>query len=183
MLDEKQQQHRNLLAVTDQKSQEAYDKTVLYLSAGGIGVSLAFVRDLVGCRPIHHPCFLFGAWAFWGLSLTMTLVSMYTSHLAMRLDIRRLDKGEKIDSNAYDSMTTATNVSAGVLFVLGLLAIGLFAASALLQEGQMEKPGTTTVVEPSRTGLAEPDFKRGLNRPIPPPQEDQPAPPPPKNSE
>ncbi len=172
---EEDRKYRDLLLTTDQKSQESYDKTVLYLSAGGIGVSLAFVRDLAGTKQIEHPCFLITAWLLWGMSLTAVLVSMYTSHLAMRQTLRDLDAGKETAPGTFDTFTTALNVSAGLLFILGLLAIGLFAAFTLVG-GSMTDSKKTAIVQPTRTAIVEPTEKKGLNVPPREPKLDGPAP-------
>ena len=71
--------YRQALETLKQNSQESYDKTVLSLSAGALGVSFAFVTDIVGDWPAQRPGYLFAAWLFWGVSVTSVLFSFLSS--------------------------------------------------------------------------------------------------------
>jgi hypothetical protein len=44
--------YRKHLVDSCQKSQEAYDKAVLALSAGALGVTINFVKDIIGGHPV-----------------------------------------------------------------------------------------------------------------------------------
>ena len=57
--------YREWLVVAEQKSQENFDKTVLTLSGGALGISFAFLKDIVGPQPIILSVFLLTAWFAW----------------------------------------------------------------------------------------------------------------------
>ena len=59
--------YRESLEALKQKSQDSYDKTVLSLSAGALGLSFAFVKDIVGSWPPQAYAWLFAAWVSWGV--------------------------------------------------------------------------------------------------------------------
>ena len=68
-IDEIRAQYRQELVALEQKSQAEYDRVVLWLSGGAMGVSFTFVGRLIGDSPIHLAWALMVAWALWVLSL------------------------------------------------------------------------------------------------------------------
>ncbi len=123
------EEYRDSLISTEQKSTEQYDKAVLTLSGGALGVSFAFVRDLVGPDAVVCPGLLLVGWTCWALSCCSVLFSFYFSHQALRRAIRQLDSG-KIHSQApggwLDRATGVLNLLGGVLFVVGVVFAGTF---------------------------------------------------------
>ncbi len=125
-MDERESRYRKLLETLKQQSQESYDKTVLSLSAGALGVSFAFVKDIVGSWPAQEPSWLFTAWIFWGLSVTAVLFSFLCSQKALRKAIKQVDDGQ-IDSmklgGALNKVTIILNNAAGIAFLLGVISM------------------------------------------------------------
>ena len=129
------QDYRKQLVEAAHKSQENFDKTVLALSGGALGVSFTFLKEVVGTAPIKGPEFLVGAWIAWALSAFAVLLSYYLSHMALRVAIRQVDDGTIYKSRpggVYARFTAVLNISGATLFVLGVLAITLFASSNLM---------------------------------------------------
>ena len=83
-------EYRKHLQTAEQKSQEDFDKTVLSLSGGALGISFVFLKDVIGPNPVVNPGMLFAAWVAWGSSTFCVLASYYASHLALRRAIRHL---------------------------------------------------------------------------------------------
>jgi len=119
-------EYRRQLIALQQKAQESYDKTVLTLSGGALGVSFAFVTNFVERGSMQAPCLLFGAWSCWALSLATTLTSHLTGHEALRRAVEELDSGKPARGGCYDRFTGFLNRAAGVLFVVGVLFVGAF---------------------------------------------------------
>lgn len=82
-------EYRKHLAQLEAQSQDAYDKAVITLSAGALGVSLAFLRDIVGPAGTHDLSLALVAWISWTVSLASVLWSFYSSRAALRWTIRR----------------------------------------------------------------------------------------------
>ncbi|MCC5858636.1 MAG: hypothetical protein JJT90_10800 [Ectothiorhodospiraceae bacterium] len=113
--------YRNLLIETEQKAQEGYDKAILSLSGGALGISFAFVGDLVPLAEAKFVALLLGAWVSWTLAIAFTLFSYLSSVFAMREAIENLDEGKEEASRGFlDRATDLMNVLAGILFVLGV---------------------------------------------------------------
>jgi hypothetical protein len=149
-------EHRKHLVTADQKSQEDFDKTVLSLSGGALGISFVFLKDVIGPNPIHSPELLFAAW---GASTFCVLLSYYLSHLAIRATIRQIDQDtlHVENSGGIYSITTATlNVAGAVLFLVGVVTITLFANSNLKSKGTVDVSTkiANTATAPSATTSA-----------------------------
>ena len=130
-MEDDKSRYRELLETLKQNSQESYDKTVLSLSAGALGVSFAFVKDIVGCWPAQTPGWLFAAWVFWGLSVTSVLFSFLCSQKALRKAIEQVDAGEMYNKNLGGYLNTTTillNHTAGLCFLFGVITMIIFVA-------------------------------------------------------
>jgi len=120
--------YRTQLTALEQKAQEGYDKTVLSLSGGALGVSFAFVTNFVERGSMQASGLLVGAWMCWAFSVTATLFSHWTSHLALRRAIRDLDSGSspRRPSGWFDVLTANLNLLAGLLFLAGVVSVAYF---------------------------------------------------------
>ena len=133
-MDERLKEYRSHLVTAEQKAQEDFDKTVLSLSGGALGISFAFIRDVVGSGSFISPELLFAAWVCWGASVTAVLASYFTSHLALRHTLRQLDAHDLPDQRVggiADIVTAVLNAIGGVLFLVGIITIVLFVRSNL----------------------------------------------------
>jgi hypothetical protein len=121
--------YRKHLVDTRQKSQDAYDKTVLALSAGALGVTINFVKKIVGSHPASTRLLLL-AWICWGVSCATVLYSHFSSVAAHKEAIAALDE-DREPNIASNKLTKILNIGSGALFLLGLLLFCLFAYSNL----------------------------------------------------
>ncbi len=112
-------EYRRLLQELENKSQEQYDKTVIMLSTGALGISFAFLKDIVNLDTAVVIWLLISAWVCWALSVTSVLLSFYSSKSALRKAIEDLDVGKE-DNNSDDKWTTKLNFCSGACFIIGL---------------------------------------------------------------
>jgi hypothetical protein len=126
------EEYRRLLISTEQRAQEAYDRTVLSLSGGALGISFAFVKQFLGNRPVEATECLMIAWAAWVLSLTATLFSHYLSTLAHQAALNDLDSGKPGKAaGRFDKVVTILNATGGILFIVGSGTMGAFVVNNL----------------------------------------------------
>ena len=131
-------EYRKWLVAAEQKSQEDFDKTVLSLSGGALGISFVFLKDVIGPQPIVLSCFLLAAWLAWAFSTFAVLTSYYLSHLALRRAISQVDDGtiyKKPPGGAYAYLTAILNATGAVLFLVGVCCITVFAGANLSTKG------------------------------------------------
>lgn len=135
-MDKALEDYRTHLITAEQKAQEDFDKTVVSLSGGALGISFAFLKDIVGNHPIAHKGLLFTAWISWGLSISLVLSSYFTSHLALCKSIDQIDNAVR-NSNInqiytqraggrFSLITSILNAVGGLLFFVGILFIAVF---------------------------------------------------------
>ena len=129
--DKELQEYRQGLVEAEQKSQVEFDKTVLTLSGGALGVSFAFIKQFVGPGPggADNLGLMLVAWMCWVFSVTAVLVSHFLSTSALRGAIDQVDAGtirSQRPGGMYDRLLVPLNIASGVLFVAGLLLAGFF---------------------------------------------------------
>src|SRR2546429_5151815 len=118
---------RQHLLALEEKAQAAFDKTVITLSSGALGVSFAFVKDFLGTSPVMCRPSMMVAWAAWVLSLATSLTSHYLSTFAIRQAIHDFDAGKRTHlARAWDRAVVVFNGISGLLFVVGVSTMGVF---------------------------------------------------------
>ena len=125
--------YRASLQKMSDDSGDDYGKAILSLSGGALGISFAFAKDFAGSGSTHTRALVI-AWCCWATSLACVLVSYYTARLAAEGAIGKWDKGErdfKKLSGRFNRMTKALNVAAGGGFILGVIAMAIFASVSL----------------------------------------------------
>lgn len=173
-MSEEMQNYRKLLQDLEHKAQEQYDKTILMLSGGALGISFTFLKDIVTVNEATNIWLIVLAWAAWTLSCSAILWSFYSSRLAMRQAIKDLDSGAE-SKNKSDLWTSILNFSAGLLFVIGLVLMITFSYFNL-GEKQMSKilAKDNNVQEKQAVELPVPQTEtknKGLNVPEKPKEE------------
>ncbi len=121
-MDEEMQKYRNQLVEVEQKAQEDYDKATLTLSAGALGLSITFVKNILPASGVQSVSLLLFAWVSWTISVALVLASHYFGNLSLRKAISQVDKGtirKQRAGGAYDFATAISNLLHGSLFVLG----------------------------------------------------------------
>lgn len=130
--------YRKWLVAAEQKSQEDFDKTVLSLSGGALGISFVFLKDVIGPQPIVQSGFLLAAWLAWAFSTISVLTSFYLSHLALRRAISQVDAGTiyaQPPGGAFARSTAFLNAIGAILFLVGVCCITVFAGANLSIKG------------------------------------------------
>ncbi|MEI9962542.1 MAG: hypothetical protein WDM76_15905 [Limisphaerales bacterium] len=126
--------YRKALQVLEQKMQSEYDKAIMALSGGALGVSMTFLKDIVLDQGVSGGNFLLWAWVCWGISVTCTLFSFYTSAQALRRAVQQTDDRAiylEMVGGKFNCVTKILNFCAGALFMLGVILIVLFASRNL----------------------------------------------------
>jgi hypothetical protein len=121
---------RKALIEFEHTSVDSYEKAMLTLAAGALGISLTFIQQWAP-KP-HDTLWLFVAWAGFGLALVVMLISFLASHKAIRKQYLLLDEeqrfGKPVD-NPQNKWATATSwfnwISLGS-FCIGVSCLAAF---------------------------------------------------------
>ena len=123
-------EYRRLLIETEQKAQEGFDKAILSLSGGALGISFAFVSDIVPLDSAGCLILLLLGWFCWTVAVALTLLSYFSSTQALRKAIEQLDdKKDVTPDTGFDKLTQCLNIWSGILFIAGVLLVSLFVAT------------------------------------------------------
>jgi hypothetical protein len=123
------QNYRNSLISIEQKSQDDFDKAVLSLSGGALGITFVFLKDVVGIGPLNYKSCLFWAWICWGVSVTATLFSYALSNFSLRKTIQQVDNNTIYDDHPGgwpDKLLIFLNLFSGFLFLIGVVLFATF---------------------------------------------------------
>jgi len=142
---------RAQLVSMGQKSQEAYDKAVLILSGGALGLSLVVIKDYLGLRGGGGAGLLALALLCWALSVSCILFSSASSRKVLRSALGRIDGGERsahLDERS-DRVASGLSTGSGVLFLVG---VAFFAAYVAIEPatGVKQQPVSTAPEEITR---------------------------------
>ena len=121
--------YREWLIAADQKASEAYDKTIMTLSGGALGLSVTFLKNIIGDSKRVSVYRLEASWICLTLSLLSILASMLFSQWALRNAVKQVDTGTigKGRAGGYLSFSTAfLNVVSGLLCVAGIMLLAWF---------------------------------------------------------
>ncbi|MBL1245004.1 MAG: hypothetical protein COA39_011575 [Sulfurimonas sp.] len=125
-MNNEEQSYRGLLQELSVKSQEQYDKTVITLSTGALGLSFVFIKDVVDVKVASNINFLTGAWICFALSVLSVLLSFLASKYALDRAIVAEDNNEEIGIDRADSITTILNWLSAAFFIVGLVFMIVF---------------------------------------------------------
>jgi hypothetical protein len=117
-----------------QSSTDSYDQSLLTLSSGGLGLSIAFIKDIV---PLQHATWLpllYVSWVAFGLCILTTVVSFQVAiktqneHLEIcwKFYVER-DDSFRNKQGTYSKVLKWCTLVAGGLFVLALACTIVFA--------------------------------------------------------
>lgn len=122
-------EERRALTEAKRDGSTQYDKWLLTLAAGSIGLSIAFLRDIAGSEPMHSWAVIV-SWSFLAISIICTMISLHTSQAACQRNIEILDsrylKDDSCKQNPFVVATFWLNISSLVAFVFGLVALAYF---------------------------------------------------------
>lgn len=136
-------EERKMSIESEGQTAAQFDKSVLTLSAGAFGISLAFLKDIAPSPDTLSVKLLAFAWFGFGASMACTLISFLTSQAVFRRQ-RDINDQAYLDgddprgvANLLVGVTSRLNHASIAAFFLGGVLLGTF---ALLNVGKPEEP-------------------------------------------
>lgn len=168
------EEYRNGLIQAEQKSQDDYDKSIVSLSGGALGLSIIFFKEVIGGKTPLSPEILVFSWIAWAASIAAVVLSYFLSRLALRKAIEQTDENDfTAGVGGWPAKLTAyTNALSGILFVVG---IGLFItfSSKNIEGKNMSDKDQGAIIErgyiPAPPPPAKEPITEGVLPPPPPP--------------
>lgn len=123
---------------------ENFDKAILSLSTGLLGLSLAFIKDIVKFDNADLKFILVLSWYCLAFSIISTIMSFITSQLGIKKQLVFAEKYylEKNDDyltkeNTPAKITDFLNYSSGIVFVLAIFLTIIFVSTNLMGGAKM----------------------------------------------
>ena len=125
-LNDQEVKYSALLETTRQKSQEFYDKAILTLSGGALGVTISIRKDFasVTVATAATQNDILTAWYLWVFSIIFILSSYFFSIIGIDhalSSLRSNNLNTEIPGGVFDIVTQVLNFLAGVCFVAGCI--------------------------------------------------------------
>lgn len=110
------------------ESSSQFDKQILYFASGALGLSFAFIKDIVKLNEATNKGILVIAWSFFILVILLGIISHYTSLKAVNKKIQHFNLEDDGWSQKLNSITKWLNFSMIVILSLGLISLTIFIA-------------------------------------------------------
>ncbi|WP_295103041.1 hypothetical protein [uncultured Candidatus Kuenenia sp.] len=130
------------------------DKAIFTLSGGGLGLSIAFLKDIVSIKQAAWLYLLFSSWSLFIASIILTLVSFLSSWVAIDKQLNFAEEYYNQDNtsilsktNKASILTITLNIISVVCFVIAVILIVLFISKNLLKERVMNKRYDANVMQ------------------------------------
>ncbi len=134
---EDMKEYRKFIIESSQKCGESYDKTIITLSGGALGISLTFVNNFLSNNPSKCVAFLVIAWICWAASLVFTMMSLFFNQYAFEKVISQIDEGVidevKHPGGIWYYLVKIFTGFGAFFFVIGVVSLIIFTKSNILQ--------------------------------------------------
>jgi len=108
------------------ESSAQFDKQILFISSGALGLSFTFIKDIVELETAICKGLLLVSWILFSIVILMSLFSHYTSKQAINTQIENIEDEKNNKANFLNSITKLLNISMIISIVLGLISLILF---------------------------------------------------------
>lgn len=103
------------------------DRWLLTISAGVFGLSVAFIRDIVGPGPVVSKRLLAISWACFAACIIMTLTSSLLAYPAYSRQMELLDDPDAPDVNRWRGAMYGLTITAVGFFAVAVVSLAMFA--------------------------------------------------------
>lgn len=132
-------EERNFLIKSKLDQSRQFDKAILTLAAGALGLSITFIKQIAPVIKPGTKCLLVGAWIGFGLSILLTLISFLTSQSACEKQIKILEKeffdnqknAKDNQKNKWATWTLWSNIISIISFIIGTFLLAYFSGKNL----------------------------------------------------
>jgi hypothetical protein len=108
------------------QSSSQFDKQVLFIASGALGISLAFIKDVVKLEGATNKPLLLLAWISFGTVILICILSHYTSLKAINFKIEHVHQKTDKTSKRFDFFTKLFNILMIVILAAGLILLNVF---------------------------------------------------------
>lgn len=170
-------EYRRELTVKQNSNSENYDKSILTLSSAGLGLSLAFIKDIVPLARVQDLSMLLTSWGCFAAAIVVTLFSFQCSQWAIQRALTDAEKYYLKDleeyqtkKNPWNTATSWLNSISGIAFVVAVITTAIFVFTNLpTKQHEPTTPTNVPAVAPAGGHPPAPQAQHGpTSQPTPP---------------
>ncbi|HEX8549067.1 MAG TPA: hypothetical protein VF691_19025 [Cytophagaceae bacterium] len=119
-----------------------FDKSIVFIASGALGLSMAFIDKVVKLDTAHYKVLLILAWYFFGMAICLSLITHFISILANRWAIPNCPAGDNCDDvkeekyrkgeRIWNRSIRGLNISMIVTLLVGITLFLIFIQKNLL---------------------------------------------------
>lgn len=132
-------EERKSLVEAKREQSQLFDKAILTLAGGALGLSLTFIKEIISSHKPVQIYWLILAWICFIVSMLSTLISFLTSQCACSTQIEILEESYFNDTNKKSEnnkiaakWTNCLNWISILTFIMGAFSLGVFSIVNLL---------------------------------------------------
>lgn len=110
------------------ESSKQFETQLLYIASGALGLSFAFIKDIVDLASATHKDILIASWILFALVIMISLTSSYTSLKSIIKKIENLLNKKNKEAEKINSITKKLNVLMLIFLATGLFCLTYFVA-------------------------------------------------------
>jgi hypothetical protein len=145
---EEDKEYWNQLFSTYKESATLFEKNLLYITSGALGISLTFLSDIVDLNNALFFYLIIIAWSIFTLVILVSLISHYFSMKSLNHEMEYFLKKEK-PLNKYDKCVKGMNISMIICLPLGLVFLILFLSLNLSNMSKQSNPNPHPTPHPT----------------------------------
>lgn len=108
------------------ESSVQFDKQILFIASGALGLSFTFINDIVDLDRASCKTLLFTSWILFSLVILCSLLSHYFSKQAINYKMQNIEQENDKDSNTKNYRVVLLNILMIAFNILGLFSLLLF---------------------------------------------------------
>lgn len=118
-----EKEHLSQLYIAFNHSSTQFDKNILFIASGALGLSMNFINDFVVIKCASFKFLLFISWIFLVVVILASLVSHYLSIKAVNKKIEHFYNPEDKKSKNLNSWVQRLNIAMIILLILALIIL------------------------------------------------------------
>lgn len=137
--------HQKLAWENIQSSTDSYDQGLLTFASGGLGLSIAFIKDIVPLDHATYLCLLYTSWIAFTICILITIGSFQVAIKTQKEHIDRcyryyVDDEENLltEQGRYAKLLRIFTIASGVCFILALACTVAFAGVNVNKEAHLK---------------------------------------------
>lgn len=114
------------------ESAKQFDKQILYIASGSIGISFSFIQKIVDLSKSGYNWLLITSWITLTIVVLLSLTSHYIAFKALNKQLELFYQENKIKAQKLNNVVKFLNISMIALLILGIALLILFVGINIL---------------------------------------------------